>query len=100
MTSFFDVIAAHADAMPDALALLSEEDGSRTYSELVGRSAALAAALGKGLGVQPAERLCVWAVNQPAWAETYLAASAGLFATVAANPEWTDEEMAFILEHS
>ncbi|HEX5266719.1 MAG TPA: class I adenylate-forming enzyme family protein [Acidimicrobiales bacterium] len=94
------MIAAHADAMPDALALLSEEDGSRTYSELVERSAALAAALGKGLGVAPAERLCVWAVNQPAWAETYLAASAGLFATVAANPEWTDEEMAFILEHS
>ena len=100
MTSFFDVIASHADAMPDALALLTEEDGTRTYAELVQRSAALAAALGKGLGVQTAERLCVWAVNQPAWAETYLAASAGLFATVAANPEWTDEEMAFILEHS
>ena len=63
MTSFFDVIAAHADAMPDALALLSEEDGSRTYSELVERSAALAAALGKGFGVVFAERLCVWVVN-------------------------------------
>lgn len=100
MTSFFDVIASHADATPDALALLTEEDGTRSYAELVERSAALAAALGKGLGVRSAERLCVWAVNQPAWAETYLAASAGLFATVAANPEWTDEEMAFILEHS
>ena len=100
MTSFFDVIAAHADAMPDALALISEEDGTRTYSELVQRSAALATALDKGLGVQPAERLCLWAVNQPAWAETYLAASAGLFATVAANPEWTDAEISFILEHS
>ena len=100
MTSFFDVIAAYADAMPDALALLTEEDGTRTYAELTDRSAALAVVLGKELGVQRAERLCVWAVNQPAWAETYLAASAGLFATVAANPEWTDDEMAFILEHS
>lgn len=100
MTSFFDVIAAHADAMPDALALISEEDGSRTYRQLIDRSACLAAALDAGLGVRRAERLCLWAVNQPAWAETYLAASAGLFATVAANPEWTDEEIAFILEHS
>lgn len=100
MTSFFDVIAAHADAMPGALALISEEDGTRTYAELIDRSARLATALAGDLGVGPAQRLCLWAVNQPAWAETYLAASAGLFATVAANPEWTDEEMAFILEHS
>jgi acyl-CoA synthetase (AMP-forming)/AMP-acid ligase II len=99
MTSFFDVITAHAEAMPDALALITEEDGTRTYSELVDRAAALAAALA-GLGVKPTERLCVWAVNQPAWAETYMAASAGVFATVAANPEWTDDEIAFILEHS
>jgi crotonobetaine/carnitine-CoA ligase len=100
VTSFFDVIAAHADAMPDSIALISEEDGTRTYAELTDRSARLAAALAASLGVQPTERLCVWAVNQPAWAETLLAASAGVFATVAANPEWTDEEMAFILEHS
>lgn len=100
MSSFFDVIAAHAESMPDALALITEEDGSRTYAELVERSAGLAAALASGLGLKPAERLCLWAVNQPAWAEAYMAASAGAFATVAANPEWTDDEMAFILEHS
>jgi carnitine-CoA ligase len=100
MTSFFDVIAAHANAMPDALALLTEEDGTRTYSELANRSAALAAALGHSLGLRPTERICLWAVNQPAWAETYIAASAGIFATVSANPEWTDQEISFILEHS
>jgi carnitine-CoA ligase len=99
MTSFFDVIAAYADATPDALALITEQDGTRTYSELVGRSAALAAGLGE-LGVRPAERLCLWMTNHPAWVEAYMAASAGVFATVAANPEWTDDEMAFILEHS
>ena len=86
--------------MPDALALITEEDGTRTYGELADRSAALAAALRQELGVKPTERLCVWAVNQPAWAEIYMAASAGVFATVAANPEWTDDEIAFILEHS
>lgn len=100
MTSFFDVIAAHADAMPDALALMTEEDGTRTYAELADRSAALAAALTHSLGVRSTERLCLWAVNQPAWAETYTAAAAGIFATVAGNPEWTDQEIGFILEHS
>lgn len=100
MPTFFDVIAAHADAMPEALALISEQDGTRTYSELVQRSARLATGLSEGLGVKPTERLCLWCVNHPAWAETYMAASAGVFATVAANPEWTDDEIAFILEHS
>jgi carnitine-CoA ligase len=100
MTSFFDVIASHADAMPDALALITEQDGTRTYFELVERSAALAAGLGAGLEIAPTERLCLWMVNHPAWVEAYMAASAGVFATVAANPEWTDQEMAFILEHS
>ena len=66
MTSFFDVIAAHADAMPDSIALISEEDGTRTYAELTDRSACLAAALAGSLGLQPTERLCLWAVNQPA----------------------------------
>lgn len=99
MTSFFSVIEAHAGSMPDALALITEDDGTRTYAELVQRSAALAGALA-GLGVKPTERLCLWLSNRPAWVESYTAASAGVFATVAANPEWTDEEIGFILEHS
>jgi crotonobetaine/carnitine-CoA ligase len=100
LPTFFDVIADHADSMPDALALISEQDGTRTYSELVQRSAQLAIGLSVGLGLKPTERICLWCVNRPAWAETYMAASAGVYATVAANPEWTDEEIAFILEHS
>jgi acyl-CoA synthetase (AMP-forming)/AMP-acid ligase II len=100
MTSFFDVLAGHAESMPDALALITEQDGTRTYTELADRSAALAVALRHHLGVQPSGRLCLWMVNHPAWVETFVAASAGGFATVAANPEWTDDEMSFILEHS
>jgi carnitine-CoA ligase len=60
MTSFFDVIASHADAMPDALALITEQDGTRSYSELVERSAALAAGLGAGLGIEPTACACGW----------------------------------------
>src|SRR5262249_24770976 len=100
MTSFFDVVAGHAEAMPRALALITEQDGTRTYAELAERSAALAVDLGHRLGAPPSGRLCLWMVNHPAWAESYVAASAGGFATVAANPEWTDDEMLFILEHS
>ncbi len=98
--SFFDVLAAYADAMPEALALITEQDGTRTYTELVERSAALAVGLRSQLGVAAGGRLCLWLSNHPAWAESYVAASAGTFATVAANPEWTDAEMAFIVEHS
>jgi acyl-CoA synthetase (AMP-forming)/AMP-acid ligase II len=100
MTSFFDVVAGHAQAMPTALALISEQDGTRTYAALAERSAALAVALHQHLGMQPSGRLCLWMCNHPAWAESYVAASAGGFATIAANPEWTDDEMLFILEHS
>jgi acyl-CoA synthetase (AMP-forming)/AMP-acid ligase II len=100
MPSLFDGVAAYADVEPDALALITEEDGCRSYRQLTQRTAALAAALGTSLGMQPNERLCLWMVNRPAWVEACLAAGAGGFASVAANPEWTDGELAFILEHS
>jgi acyl-CoA synthetase (AMP-forming)/AMP-acid ligase II len=100
MSTLFDIVAAYADAQPEALALISEEDGTRTYRELVDRSAALAAALHVTLGLESQARVCLWMVNHPAWVEGYLAASLGGYASVAANPEWTDDEMAFILEHS
>jgi crotonobetaine/carnitine-CoA ligase len=98
--SFFDVVAGHAAADPDRLALLTEQDGTRTYGELTARSAALAAALRTTLGVEPGARVCIWAVNRPEWVESYLAAGAVQLATVAANPEWTDAEAGYVLEHS
>ena len=100
MSTLFDVVAAYADSQPEALALISEDDGTRTYRELVDRSGALAAVLHTSLGLKPQDRVCLWMVNHPAWVEAYLAASAGGYASVAANPEWTDDEIAFILEHS
>ncbi|HKA05283.1 MAG TPA: class I adenylate-forming enzyme family protein [Acidimicrobiales bacterium] len=100
MPSFFDVVAGYTDKDPDRLALLTEQDGTRTYGELTARAAALGAALHVTLGVEPGSRVCIWAVNRPEWVETYLAAGAVQLATVAANPEWTDTEAAYVLEHS
>jgi crotonobetaine/carnitine-CoA ligase len=100
MPSFFDVVAGYAGTDPERLALLSEQDGTRTYGELTARSAALAAALRTTLGVAPGSRVCIWAVNRPEWVEAYLAAGAVQVATVAANPEWTDTEAGYVLEHS
>ena len=99
MASLYQLVSAYADAQPDALALLTDEDGTRTYAQLADRAAALALALG-ARGLEPGERICLWAVNHPWWVETFVAAAAGGYATVAANPEWTDEELGFVLTHS
>ena len=56
--------------------------------------------LRRQLGLEPGERICLWAVNHPPWVESYLAATGAGLATVAANPEWTDEEIGFVLGHS
>ncbi|MFI0408005.1 class I adenylate-forming enzyme family protein [Actinomadura sp. 3N508] len=100
MTTLFDIIAGHAATGPGRLALLTEQDGVRTYGELIGNATALGAALHVKLGIQPGERICVWARNRPEWVETYLAAGAAGLATVAANPEWTDAEAKYVCAHS
>ncbi|WP_222870203.1 class I adenylate-forming enzyme family protein [Actinomadura decatromicini] len=100
MTTLFDIIAGHAEIGPDRLALLTEQDGVRTYGELAGNASALAAALRVKLGVPAGARICVWARNRPEWVETYLAAGAAGLATVAANPEWTDAEARYVCAHS
>ena len=98
--TLFDIIAGHAGTDPDRLALLTEQDGVRTYGELVANATALAAALRVKLGVPTGARICVWARNRPEWVETYLAAGAAGLATVAANPEWTDTEARYVCAHS
>lgn len=100
MTTLFDIIAGHAETDPGRLALLTEQDGVRSYGDLVGNATALGAALHVKLGVPPGARICVWARNRPEWVETYLAAGAAGLATVAANPEWTDAEARYVCAHS
>ena len=100
MPTLFDVVAGHADAHPDSAAILTEQDGIRSYAELTLAAGDLAVSLRRQLGLEPGERICLWAVNHPPWVESYLAATGAGLATVAANPEWTDEEIGFVLGHS
>ena len=100
MPTLFDVVAGHADAHPDSAAILTEQDGIRSYAELTLAAGDLAVSLRRELGLEPGERICLWAVNHPPWVESYLAATGAGLATVAANPEWTDEEIGFVLGHS
>lgn len=100
MTSYFDIVAKHADDDPDRLGVLTELDGCRTYGQLVDNAAALAYVLTTELGIETGSRIAIWAENRPEWIEAYLAASVAGFASVAANPEWTDSEVGFVLTHA
>jgi acyl-CoA synthetase (AMP-forming)/AMP-acid ligase II len=99
MPTLYDAVAAHAGADPDRLAILSEEDGDRTYGELAATAAALAGAL-SDFGIEHGDRICLWAENLPQWIEMFVAAAAAGCVPVPANPQWTDSELEFVLRHS
>jgi len=100
LPSFYDVVRAHAEATPEKLALLSEQDGERSYGALAERSARLAHGLSAELGVGIGERVCLWMWNRPEWVESSVAAAAAGCPIVPVNPEWADAELAFVLGHS
>jgi acyl-CoA synthetase (AMP-forming)/AMP-acid ligase II len=100
MPTLFDIVAGYADRDPSRLALLTERDGTRTYGELTHRAAAFAVGLRGELGLPSGSRVCLWAVNRPEWVEAHLGAGAANMATVAANPEWTDNEIGYVFENS
>jgi len=99
MPTLFDAVAAYAGADPDRLAILTEEDGTRTYGELAATAAALAGALAD-FGINEGDRLCLWSENVPQWIEMFVAAAAAGCVPVPANPQWTDNELEFVLRHS
>ena len=100
MSTMFEALSLWAEAQPEALALITEADGTRTYAELVHNAAAIGAALHGDLGVAPGETVTLLAANRPQWVETYLGVGAAGLRCVSGNPEWTDSEVSFILEHS
>ena len=100
MSTMFEAMAQWAQAQPEALALITEYDGTRTYAELVRNAAAIGAALHGDLGVAPGDTVTLLAANRPQWVETYLGVGAAGLRCVSGNPEWTDSEVSFILEHS
>jgi acyl-CoA synthetase (AMP-forming)/AMP-acid ligase II len=97
--TLFDAVSLYAGSDPDRLAVLSEQDGVRTYSELAATAAALAGAMAD-FGVQPGDRLCLWSENLPQWLEMFVAGAAAGCVPVPANPQWTDSELEFVLRHS
>lgn len=100
MTTLFEVVSEWARVQPDSLALISETDGTRTYGELAANAARFGAALLHQLGHEPGETVTILGANSPEWVEAYLGAGAAGQRCVAGNPEWTDEEVGFVLEHS
>ena len=100
MSTLFGALAQWAEAQPDALALITETDGTRTYAELVHNAAAIGGALYGELNVSPGATVTLLAANSPQWVETYLGVGAAGLRCVSGNPEWTDSEISFILEHS
>jgi acyl-CoA synthetase (AMP-forming)/AMP-acid ligase II len=101
MPTLFDAVAHFADhAYPEKLAIISECDGSRTYGELADRSARLAWTLQEQLGLEAGDRLSIWMEQRPEWIECSLGGAAAGVSTVGANPQWTDGEYAYVLEHS
>ena len=101
MPTLFDAVAHFADnGYPEKIAIITEADGSRTYGELADRSARLASALHEQLGLEAADRISIWMHQRPEWIECNLGAAAAGISTVGANPQWTDGEYSYVLEHS
>jgi acyl-coenzyme A synthetase/AMP-(fatty) acid ligase len=99
--TLFDAVAHYAnDGYPDKLAIISESDGHRTYGELADRSARLAWALHEQLGLEAGDRMSIWMEQRPEWIECSLSGAAAGISTVGANPQWTEGEYAYVLEHS
>jgi crotonobetaine/carnitine-CoA ligase len=100
MPTLYDLMRQHAEHQPDKLALISEEDGTRTYAELAQNEGKLAHMFVHELGFRPGERSCLWLWNRPEFIEAQHATTAVGLPPVLANPEWVDAEMEFVLEHS
>ena len=65
MSTLFGALAQWAEAQPDALALITETDGTRTYAELVHNAAAIGGALYGELDVSPGATVTLLAANSP-----------------------------------
>jgi len=100
LTSVFDLMREYAEEKPEKLALISEQDGTRTFGALVENGGKIAHAFAHELGLPVGERSCIWMWNRPEFVEVHQAATAVGLPAVLANPEWADAEMEFVLRHS
>ncbi|WP_419928571.1 class I adenylate-forming enzyme family protein [Candidatus Poriferisocius sp.] len=100
MPTLYDVVRDFSNTWPDKLAVLTEQDGHRTYQELVAHSGALAHQFHTRFGLGLGDRACLLMQNRPEYLECLLGMQAIGMASVPLNPEWTDTELEFVLNHS
>jgi fatty-acyl-CoA synthase len=90
----FDRVCA---AAPDTLALVVRHQGVRwTYAELKARVDAMAAGL-LALGLEPGERIGIWAPNCAEWAITQFATAKAGLVLVNINPAYRTSEVEYAL---
>ena len=100
MPTVYEIVREHAERTPDKTALISEEDGSRSYAELVQHGRQLGHALSRELSLEPGARACISLWNRHETVESSMGCGAAGLPMVSANPQWSDRELAFVMEHS
>ncbi len=89
---------AHAE--PDREALVDVASGSRwTYRQLFGDVERVAIGLLR-LGIEPGDRIGIWAPNVPEWVITQFAAAACGAVLVTVNPTFRQHELDYVVEQS
>jgi fatty-acyl-CoA synthase len=89
-----------AQRLPDGLALVSRHQGKRlTWAELLTVADRVARGLAK-LGVEPLDRVGVWAMNSWEWLVVHMACARAGAILVNVNPSSRTHELSFILERS
>ncbi len=96
----YELVRPYADEEAERIALISDVDGAHTFGELISRSERVGYGLDHALGLEVGHRICLWLTNRIEWFETFIGAESVGVATVQANPDWSDREMEFVLEHS
>jgi len=89
-----EVFEAVADAVPDRLALITE-DVQRTYAEVDDRATRLANHL-KALGVERGDRVAIHAANCPEWVEAFYACAKLGAPSVNVNQRYVADELRYL----
>ena len=93
-------LAATVDAHPDEVALIdAAAERQWTYREFHDRVRALAAGL-RRLGLEPGDRLGLWAPNRWEWVVTQFAAAEAGIVLVVLNPSYRRHELSYALAQS
>ncbi|WP_420637932.1 class I adenylate-forming enzyme family protein [Candidatus Poriferisocius sp.] len=100
MPTLFDVVRDFSRMWPDKQAILTQDDGHRTYGELAAHGGAVAHQFQHRFGFGLGDRACIWMRNRPQYIECQLGMQAVGLAGVPTNPEWSDAELEFVLGHS